>query len=589
MPGWLRRGRQNGALLGAPTVIWLLLFFVLPLVVVVVVSFMSRGRGGVAQMPLTLTHYERTFGIFSIILWRSIGLAGLTMLICLLLGYPLAFFISTRRSRLAQQIALFLVILPFWTNFLIRTYAWRILLGDEGTINSALLAMGLIDEPLRLLNTQFAVLVGLVYGFLPFMVLPIYASVERFNFRYVDAAHDLGANDIRAFTRVVLPLTLPGVLAGCALVFIPSVGAFVTPDLLGGTKGLMIGNLINNQFGGSGNMPLGSALSIVMMGVVDAVAAGLCLRQSARAGGVTVAGRESLLINEGAMARNQATRRLGRLGLWLNPLCCYFFLWAPILILVLFSFNQSRSVATFTGFTFKWYNNILNNVMGAESAFSTEIMLDAFRNSLFVGLSATAVATVLGTMIALSMARGSYPGKRLLDALLFFPVVIPEITQAISLAIFFKVAFDWYGLITGRAHGAGLPHDHHRPHHLQHLVCRDCGAGAAGGYEPAAGRSGERSGREPVADFLARDFSADLAGAWWRARCWLSRCRWTTSSSHFSPAASAHPRCRSFVYGLLKLTVTPEVKRHIDNHDAIEYGIDWHIAGQCRGGKRPRQ
>ena len=268
MPGWLRRVRQNGVLLGAPTVVWLLLFFVLPLVIVLAVSFMSRGRGGVAQMPLTLTHYERTFGIFSIILWRSIGLAGLTMLICLLVGYPLAFFISTRRSRLAQQIALFLVILPFWTNFLIRTYAWRILLGDEGTINSGLLALGLIDEPLRLLNTQFAVLIGLVYGFLPFMVLPIYASVERFDFRYVDAAHDLGANDVRAFIRVVLPLTLPGVLAGCALVFIPSVGAFVTPDLLGGTKGLMIGNLINNQFGGSGNMPLGSALSIVMMGVV---------------------------------------------------------------------------------------------------------------------------------------------------------------------------------------------------------------------------------------------------------------------------------------------------------------------------------
>ena len=268
MLAWARRGRENGSLLGLPTVLWLLIFFVLPLVVVVVVSFMSRGRGGVAQMPFTLMHYERTLGVFSIILWRSIGLAALTMIVCLLLGYPLAFFISTRRSRLQQQVALFLVILPFWTNFLIRTYAWRILLGDEGTINSALLSLGLIDEPLRLLNTQFAVLVGLVYGFLPFMVLPIYASVERFNFRYVDAAHDLGANDVRAFIRVVLPLTLPGVLAGCALVFIPSVGAFVTPDLLGGTKGLMIGNLINNQFGGSGNMPLGSALSIVMMGVV---------------------------------------------------------------------------------------------------------------------------------------------------------------------------------------------------------------------------------------------------------------------------------------------------------------------------------
>ena len=268
MSNWLKRNQRNGSFLAAPTVLWLLVFFVLPLVIVLVVSFMSRGRGGVAIMPLTIEHYQRTFGIFSIILWRSIGLAALTTVVCLVVGYPLAFFISTRRSRLFQQITLFLVILPFWTNFLIRTYAWRILLGDEGTINGVLIGLGLISEPLKMLNTQFAVLVGLVYGFLPFMVLPIYASVERFNFRYVDAAHDLGANDVRAFVRVVLPLTLPGVLAGCALVFIPSVGAFVTPDLLGGTKGLMIGNLINNQFGGSGNMPLGSALSIVMMAVV---------------------------------------------------------------------------------------------------------------------------------------------------------------------------------------------------------------------------------------------------------------------------------------------------------------------------------
>ncbi len=268
MTTWLARKRESGLLLAIPTIAWLLILFVLPLVIVLIVSFMSRGRGGVAIMPFTIEHYQRSFGIFSIILWRSIGLAALTTLVCLVIGYPLAFFISTRRNRLFQQVTLFLVILPFWTNFLIRTYAWRILLGDEGTINGFLSSLGLIDDPIQMLNTQFAVLVGLVYGFLPFMVLPIYASVERFNFRYVDAAQDLGANDLRTFLRVVLPLTLPGVLAGCALVFIPSVGAFVTPDLLGGTKGLMIGNLINNQFGGSGNMPLGSALSIVMMAVV---------------------------------------------------------------------------------------------------------------------------------------------------------------------------------------------------------------------------------------------------------------------------------------------------------------------------------
>ena len=162
-----------------------------------------------------------------------------------------------------------------------------------------------------------------------------------------------------------------------------------------------------------------------------------------------MAAQNQMLINEEAMGLNRLVRRLGTIGLWLNPVFAYFFLWAPILILVLFSFNDSKSVASFSGFTLKWYGNILNNVMGAESAFSTEIMLNAFRNSLFVGTVATAVATVFGTMIALGMARGKFPGKRLLDALLFLPVVIPEITQAISLAIFFKVAFDWFALISG--------------------------------------------------------------------------------------------------------------------------------------------
>lgn len=259
---------SRGFLLALPSIFWLTTFFLIPLASIILISFMSRGAGGVAEMPMTLDHYERSFDVFQPILTRSIWISFVTMIICLVVGYPLAFFISTRQNKGFQQFALFLVILPFWTNFLVRTYAWRILLGDEGTINGVLLNWGLIQEPISMLNTPFAVVVGLVYGFLPFMVLPIYASIERFDFHYVEAAHDLGANDWKAFWQVVFPMTLPGVFAGCALVFIPSVGAYVTPDLLGGTRGLMIGNLIARQFGGSGNMPLGSALSVIMMAIV---------------------------------------------------------------------------------------------------------------------------------------------------------------------------------------------------------------------------------------------------------------------------------------------------------------------------------
>lgn len=263
------RERQHGRLLAVPAILWLFFFFLMPLAIVLLVSFMTRGARNSITFPLTLEHYERIFGpIFFPVFLDSIWIAFLTMIICLLVGYPLAFFISTRKSARMQQFALFLVILPFWTNFLVRTYAWRVLLGTEGTINVTLQNLHIISAPLQILNTDFAVLVGLVYGFLPFMILPIYSSIERFDFRLVEAAHDLGANDWRAFWRVVFPLTLPGVFAGCILVFIPAIGAFITPDLLGGTQGLMIGNLIQGQFRGSGNWPLGSAASVVMMGMV---------------------------------------------------------------------------------------------------------------------------------------------------------------------------------------------------------------------------------------------------------------------------------------------------------------------------------
>ncbi|MBK8135527.1 MAG: ABC transporter permease [Anaerolineae bacterium] len=260
-----RESRSGAILLALPALLWLGLFFLLPLIFVVVISFLTRGAGGSAVLPFTLAQYTRVFDTFWIILQRTLVTAFVTTIICLVAGYPLAYFITKRQTNFGKQFALFLVILPFWTNFLIRTYAWRVILGREGIINSTLMNAGIITEPLTLLNTEFAVILGLVYGFLPFMVLPIYASLSRFDFRFIEAANDLGANDWTAFWRIMLPLTMPGVVAGCILVFIPAIGTFVTSDLLGGTKGLMIGNLIQGQYSGNGNMPLGAALSVVMM------------------------------------------------------------------------------------------------------------------------------------------------------------------------------------------------------------------------------------------------------------------------------------------------------------------------------------
>ncbi len=265
-------GRQRDArralALAGPAIFWLVVFFLLPVVFVAVASVLSRGLGGVPRLPLTAAQYVRTFDVFAPVIWRSLWVALMTTVLCLLVGYPLAFFISRRSSPRLRLVLLFLVLLPFWTNFLVRTYALITILQKEGLLNALLQRIGLITEPLQLLYTPGAVMVGLVYGYLPFMVLPVYASVERLDLRFVEAAFDLGANDWSAFWRVIVPLTLPGVIAGSILVFIPAIGAFVTPDLMGGTRGLMIGNLIQGQFRGRGNIPLGSAISMVLLVLV---------------------------------------------------------------------------------------------------------------------------------------------------------------------------------------------------------------------------------------------------------------------------------------------------------------------------------
>ncbi|MBO9405327.1 MAG: ABC transporter permease, partial [Thermomicrobium sp.] len=223
---------------------------------------------GAVAWAFTLENYARLFDwLYIRVFLVSVWLALLTTVICLVIGYPFAFVIA-RSPRRWRNALLVLVLIPFWTNFLVRTYAIMLLLRADGLINNALQWLGLIDRPLSLLFTPFAVVLGLVYGYLPFMILPIYASIEKFDFTLVEAAQDLGANAWHVFWRVLLPLTLPGVLAGSILVFIPSVGAFVTPDLLGGGKVVMIANLINQQFLTVRHWPFGSAISFVLMAIV---------------------------------------------------------------------------------------------------------------------------------------------------------------------------------------------------------------------------------------------------------------------------------------------------------------------------------
>lgn len=256
---------QLAALVG-PAALFLLLFFVVPLLILAVYSFLKRGAYGQLIWEFNLQNYVRVIDpLYLSILWRSFVIASATTLLCLLLAYPFAYYIARLSSPRRRNLLLILVMVPFWTNFLIRTYAWRVILGTDGPINGLLMGLGVIQEPLPLIFNDGAVMVGLVYGYLPFMVLPLYAAIDRIDFSLMEAAHDLYANGRQAFMQVLLPLSMPGVIAGSILVFIPALGAFVTPDLLGGAKTVMIGNLIQSQFLTARDWPFGSAFSVLLM------------------------------------------------------------------------------------------------------------------------------------------------------------------------------------------------------------------------------------------------------------------------------------------------------------------------------------
>jgi spermidine/putrescine transport system permease protein len=251
----------------APGGFWLLLFFLIPLLIMFVYSFMPRGMYGGVEPGFTLEHYTRFFDpLYLEVLQRTFVWSIACTVICLILGYPVAYLIV--QGGRWRNLLLFLVVLPFWTSFLVRTFAMIFLMRDSGLINNWLLKLGVIGQPLSLLYTPLAVMAGLVYGFLPFMILPIYASLEKLDPSLLEAAEVLGARPRARFRKVTLPLSMPGVVAGCLLVFIPALGSFLTSDLLGGAKQLMIGNLVQNQFSSARNWPFGSAASFIVMALV---------------------------------------------------------------------------------------------------------------------------------------------------------------------------------------------------------------------------------------------------------------------------------------------------------------------------------
>lgn len=255
-----RRESWRGFFHAIPAYVYLVLFFVLPLIIVFVFSFASRGPTGKPILDgwNTDSWTRITEPLVSTIVTRSLWIAALNTILCLFIGYQFAYWIATRAKQRTRTLLLILVLIPFWSNFLVRTYAWRMLLDSDGYITQLGELTGLWG---RMLFTVPAVFIGLLYGYLPFMVLPLYAAIERIDWSLVEAARDLYASGFKAFLKVTLPLSRPGIIAGSILVFIPSLGAYVTPDILGGAKTTLLGNFIVTQFGSARNWPFGSSLS----------------------------------------------------------------------------------------------------------------------------------------------------------------------------------------------------------------------------------------------------------------------------------------------------------------------------------------
>ncbi|MEK9859946.1 MAG: ABC transporter permease [Alphaproteobacteria bacterium] len=276
----IKRKTTNNWLLSMPALALLIFAAAGPLLIVLIYSFLTAGSyGGVVwefateawfRVMFTRDIFDDTVSLSDAhlsIFWRSVQLSFLTTMICLFVGFPTAYYIATRPPK-TRNIWLFLITIPFWTNLLIRTFAILELIRNKGVINNSLIGLGIITEPIKMLYTDLAILIGMTYVYLPLMVLPIYASMERFDFRFVEAGFDLYATRLKVLRKIILPIIKPGIIAGSILVFVPSLGAYVTPRILGGGKRMMIGNLIELQFGQGKNWPLGAALAVTMLVIV---------------------------------------------------------------------------------------------------------------------------------------------------------------------------------------------------------------------------------------------------------------------------------------------------------------------------------
>ena len=411
-----------------PLLAWLAILVILPNLLLLGVSFL-KSNNGVIVYELTFDNYIRAYqssGVW-VLLGRTLMTAAMSTLIAAVIAYPMAYY-AARVLQKGRFVALILVIIPLWISLLMRVFAWRVILGENGILNAFLLRMGLISEPSgALLYNSFAVFLTFVYVSIPFIFVAVYAAIERIPPSLVDAASDCGASGFRAFATVIWPLSLSGMTIGVALAFLMAVGDYVTPSMVGGLNGTMLGTVIASQFGIVGNWPYGATLALILLVSVAVILS--VLFRFARVPGVLV-GEEG---NGGGVVKNRPRsasdhfRQSAVLLLFCLP---YLFLYAPLIIIAIFSFNDSTvQIFPLTGFTFNWYREVLDNAA----------LLAALNRSLYVGFCVLVISIVAGTGFAILLVYGKVAGSRLAEQLLTLPVAIPGVVLGITLVLTFQL------------------------------------------------------------------------------------------------------------------------------------------------------
>lgn len=417
--------------------IWLILLFLLPFLIVFKISLAEMARAippytelmewadGQLSITLNLGNFLQLTDdpLYFDAYLQSLQVAAISTICCLLIGYPLAWAVAHSKPS-TRNILLLLVILPSWTSFLIRVYAWMGILKNNGVLNNFLLWLGVIDQPLTILHTNLAVYIGIVYAYVPFMVLPVYTALIRIDYSLVEAALDLGARPLKTFFTVIVPLTKGGIIAGSMLVFIPAVGEFVIPELLGGPDSIMIGRVLWQEFFNNRDWPVASAVAIIMLLLLIVPIMWFHKHQQKKRGRTRM--------NNLPVVRSPWRIVILLLG--------FTFLYAPMLMLVIYSFNSSKLVTVWAGWSTRWYGELLRD----------DAMMSAVGLSLTIAACAATAAAILGTIAAVVLVRfGKFRGSNGFAFMITAPLVMPDVITGLSLLLLFVAL----------AHAIGWPAD----------------------------------------------------------------------------------------------------------------------------------